>query len=122
MDEVINYVMTNPENTNPNVLKGMLGNGESGAFETAEVEITNKLTTPVVFYAPIIAKGSNEDSILISKLKFSANSEATTILVVLYQGQVIATRDGNVGRIVTHGDIEHDGLEFIISGNGSIEF
>ena len=34
MDEIINYVMTNPENTNPNILRSMLENygGGGGLF------------------------------------------------------------------------------------------
>lgn len=38
MDEIINYVMNTPGNTNPNVLKGMLENNSSGGdFKSIEV-------------------------------------------------------------------------------------
>lgn len=51
IDEIIKYVMENPENTNPAVLRDLLieaGTGSSGSsdFEYAKITVTNTATEP----------------------------------------------------------------------------
>ena len=45
MDEIINYVMETPGNTNPNVLKGLLENyNEGGGSDSSELMVV-KITS-----------------------------------------------------------------------------
>lgn len=50
-DDIVKYVMNNPENTNPAVLRDLLteagtGGGGSSDFEYAEITVTNTATEP----------------------------------------------------------------------------
>ena len=107
MDEVINYVMETPGNTNPNVLKGMLENyvepsgtieiTENGTVDVAEYasaevnisstvqnygEITIVNNTGVSFKAIFYSVSDSDDGIILKPVNI-ANGSTETVKVLL---------------------------------------
>ena len=57
MDDIINYIMETPGNTNPNVLRGILNNSNSGLPSVSNVDDGKVLTVVDGAWAPAAASG-----------------------------------------------------------------
>lgn len=109
---VLKYVMNSPENTNPNVLKGMLdqlsggGGGESG-FSTARVTVNNQA---LAFYMPIV----DPNTISIAK------PTSGTFDVPLYKGRLDMFLEKGVTANIESGNATLEGNYLVITGDCTI--
>ena len=99
MDEVINYVMETPGNTNPNVLRGMLqNNGGGGNMLAVKVEIDTETENTImdktwkeIFDADcvsiyIINNGENymyKDYAILSKMDYHIDTETGNLIYIV---------------------------------------
>lgn len=125
IQEVINYVLTTPENTNPAILRGMLeqlssggGGGENG-FTTAEVTIVDNIGEGVNMDLPIVYEegelGEGSPAAL-SAVPYTLTSGVYK--VALYKGKLVVDISIDVslsGNIAVANDTIH-----IISGDCTI--
>ena len=113
-EEIISYIISTPENTNPNVLRGMLENSSgSGDFTTAKLTVTAPPTEYTFFVAPFINEDGSFGRISVK------NGE---IDVILYKGNAsLFVENGESYDFETTGDISgsvSDG--FTITGDCAI--
>lgn len=114
-NDIIEYVMNTPHNTNPAILGNMLNQltegGGSSDFSTAEVTISADFNgTAHVAY---IHDGEMSEGIV------GVGVEPKTIEVILYKGLAYFYSDSDPTYVVT-GDITEDDGDVYISGNGTI--
>lgn len=145
-DEIIDYVLNSPENTNPNVLKGMLdqlnnGGSDSGGFEFVTVDFN--VNTSDTFHCDVGngffivipgEKGIDYSTEQNFELTFDSihgtaqlnipivhSEEVTNILTISWKDNLtltnIITSDG-----IIKGYEESSLVDFILNGPGSISF
>lgn len=124
-NKVIDYVMNSPQNTNPNVLKGLLESYEGGGasdFTTAEVTITNNTGSNIELALPEV-EDNGRKHLLRTFVVASANG-SHSLIVALYKGAAsgrIITN--NVPSAVCTGEASISSNNSIsIKGNGTITF
>lgn len=121
MNEIIDYVMNSPQNTNPNVLKGLLESYEGGGnsdFTTAEVTIR-------------VARGEANTVLLMTQIQDSdrrtgivpfeviAPSTQKTYNVPLFKGHcIIRVKSGDVNDLT--GNVTLNGGSLDVTGNCSL--
>lgn len=115
---VLKYVMNSPENTNPNVLKGMLdqlsgGGGGSSDFSTAEVTVN--ANQQFEFYAPLI----NDEHGYLGAYDNINPDESETLTVGLYKGKAV-TRFYTSGVVSVSGNAQLMNEQILITGDCTI--
>lgn len=148
-DEIIDYVLNSPENTNPNVLKGMLdqldnGGSSSGGFEFVTVDFN--VNTPDTFNC-YIDNGFNIDipvegdvdakSYFINQgfdLAFDSTHQTAQLNIPIIHSKEVMNiliipkyLDQTLTNIITSGGIikgyeDKFSVAFILNGLGSISF
>ena len=120
--DIIDYVLKTPSNTNPAVLDTMLnelsGGSGSSDFTTAELTLdisennNSQIVVPVVY--------SQSPSIIATIITNTGPSPAhDTIIVPLYKGRLVLT--GTIDGIVSvSGDCEYQQGSFLITGDCTI--
>ena len=106
---ILKYVMNSPENTNPNVLKGMLdelseGGGGSSDFSTAKATVNNQA---FAFYMPVV------DTNTISVVKPASG----TFDVPLYKGRLDIFLERDVTASIESGNATLEGNYLVITGD-----
>jgi len=112
---ILKYVMNSPENTNPNVLKGMLdalseggsGGGGSSDFSTAKATVNNQA---FAFYMPVV------DTNTISIVKPASG----TFDVPLYKGRLDIFLERDVTASIESGNATLEGSYLVITGDCTI--
>lgn len=122
--EIIDYVMNSPANTNPNILSSLLDdNSDSGEWSTAQVTFTNKGESDYNVYISHMSEnplfGFVSERITVP----GSTSEVTTLLVPLYHNHYFLKfnsfeADLNGNEIL--GQITRTDKGFLIEGNGTI--
>ena len=133
VEEIIEYVIHTPGNTNPNVLKtfveALASEGGSGSSDIsyANILIENKTNSELSFILPSIVE--EENSFELRGFTISENSN-TTFQLPLYKNKIVI--EGNSTFYVqdeplhpllisTSGSINNNNGELTISGDGTIE-
>lgn len=129
--DIINYVLKTPSNTNPAVLSTMLdeiSEGGSCDFSIAAVTITNNLPDTYAYIrASIATEGSQSPFVIPAQSHYEVDigyEESTTVGVILYKGlaalQIINDNDELLTGFPVTGDIDAQAAGYTISGNGTI--
>jgi len=124
-EEIINYVMNSPANTNPNVLGSMLDdNSDSGEWSTAQVSFANNGESDYQVYISYMPKDSSFGFVSERITIPGSSSEVTTLSVPLYQNHYFLrfsslAADFN-GSQTTLGQIIKTDKGFLIQGDGTI--
>lgn len=134
-EEIIKYVTSSPENTNPNVLEGMLDQLDNGGSNVGTAEVTFNITT----FVGDIGWERNElyITVIINDVEYYkkedtyVSSEENTILlnindiINLYESTFTSYLSGKIGKIVItsiSGNLEFDQAsnKIFVGGNGVI--
>ena len=125
-EEIINYIMSTPENANPNVLRGMLGNSSSSNDLTfAQLTIINNSSKVPLEFTCSYAEDYDDISILFNQL--FVEDGTFTKKMVLYKGNayilapsyndIYLSLTGNIEKLYPDDDFSYG---YILKGDATI--
>lgn len=122
-NDIIEYVMHTPHNTNKAVLSSMLnqlteGGGGSGDFSTAQVTFINNTETNVDAACMVIYEEDGEEY---AEFEFGCGPSLTGIgEIVLFKGSAYLVWSDSAATYTGTGAVEIEGNETVITGNCTI--
>ena len=128
--DIINYVLTTPENTNPAILEGMLeqliaqsgGGGGESDLTTANVTIANDTSEEYqTVYLPFCQEAAGDVAPATTfPMLVVTNDASQDVKAVLYKGACMGRPESESVTVEVTGDITIEHGTFIITGDGTI--